>query len=330
MALIQSRQGWQFRTESDLEEVVWRNLPRLLKLKPLKRQFSIRNSVCDIVATEPSKRLVIVELKNVEDRYVTQQLVRYYDALSTAKALLFDVDVATPPRLIAIAPSFHADTLIDCKYSQLQIELLTFKIESSKQSQLRLVLSDLAGQNISTLPLPKALQTTPSDHVIPEPPRKLLNWLSPMRETERDWILALRKQLLGADARMRERVEPNRIFYEKNKSKPCCELRKIKPSEYRGEGIDCYLWLPDPENNPHVIKMWVGFNLKSQKVDVMHYGKKGYRSGSPWYFPDCIKQMKGSGYQRALKQYQPFLRANMTISPVNLVNLALQTWHSRL
>jgi hypothetical protein len=174
------------------------------------------------------------------------------------------------------------------------------------------------------------LQMAPTDIRIPEPPRKLLNWLSPVHELEHAWILALRKQLLGADARMRERVEASSIFYEKSKSKPCCELKKIRPSEYRGEGIDCYLWLPDPENNPHTIKMWIGFDLEKQKVGVMHYGKKGYRSGSPWHFPECVKRMKQFGYQRALEQYQPFVAPNMTISPVNIVNLALQTWQRRI
>ena len=129
---------------------------------------------------------------------------------------------------------------------------------------------------------------------------------------------------------MRERAEANSIFYEKNKSKPCCELKKIRPSEYRGKGIDCYLWLPDPENNPHTIKMWIGFDLEKQKVSVMHYGKKGYKSGSPWRFPKCIERMKQFGYQRALEQYQPFVETNMTISPVSIVNLALQTWHENM
>lgn len=281
MSLIQSGKSWQFRTESDLEEEVWRNLPKLLNLRPLNRQFSIGSKFCDIIAAEASNRLVIVELKNVEDRYVVQQLVRYYDALSTATALPFDIDVKAAPRLIAIAPSFHTDTLTDCKYLTLPIELLRFSIESSKAAQLRLVLSALDSQTVGTLLLPSALQTTQLYIQVPEPPRKLLNWLSLAHPIEHAWILALRKQLLSADPRMRERGEPNSIFYEKNKSKPCCELTKIRPSEYKSQGIDCYLWLHDPENNPHVIKMLIHFDLDKRKVWGMQYGKKGYRSGSP-------------------------------------------------
>ena len=330
MAFINSRQGWQFKAESDLEEVVWHNLSKLLELEPLKRQYSISGNICDIVAAEPSNRLVVVELKNKEDRYVVQQLVRYYDAISTAATLPFEVDIEAPPRLVAIAPSFHADTLIDCKHSRLPIELFTFRLESSANEHLSLVLSDPNGLDVSVLPLPKVLQTAPTDIHIPEPPRKLLNWLSPANEIEHAWILALRKQLLGADARMRERVEASSIFYEKSKSKPCCELRKVKASEYRREGIACYLWLPDPENNPHVIKMLVHLDLKKNKVSGMQYGQKGYKSGNPWHFPECVKRMKQFGYRRALEQYQPFVEDDMTISPVNIVNLAVQTWHNRL
>lgn len=90
MALIPSSQGWQFRTESALEEVIWHNLSKLLKLEPLKRQFSVSGNVCDIVAAKSSNQLVVIELKNAEDRYVVQQLVRYYDAISTAVDLPFN------------------------------------------------------------------------------------------------------------------------------------------------------------------------------------------------------------------------------------------------
>lgn len=328
MTLIQTGEAWQFGTESALEEVIWHNLPALLSLKPVSRQFSISGKFCDILAAEHPNRLAIIELKNAEDRYVIQQLTRYYHAIKTADTLPFSAK-SDHPRLLAIAPSFHADTFTDCQYCTLDMELMTFRVKASANKQLTLILSDSGGQDVSVLPLPKPLQMVPTVQ-IPDPPRKLLNWLSPVQELEHTWILELRKQLLGADARMRERVEANSIFYEKSKSKPCCELKKIRPSEDRGQGINCYLWLPDPENNPHTIKMWIGVNLEQQKVSVMHYGKKGYKSGSPWRFPKCIERMEQFGYRKALVQYQPFVEADKTISPTNIVSLALKTWRSRL
>ena len=328
MAFIQAGQSWQFSTESDLEEVVWHNLPKLLNLRPLSRQFSISGKFCDILAVDDANQLVIIELKNTEDRYVVQQLVRYHDAISSAEVLPFEVET-NEPRLVAIAPSFHADTLADCRYCTLKIALITFALKSSKNGQLSLVLSDAAGKKLSALPLPLALPATQPDISIPEPPRKLLNWLSHSHELEHAWILAMRRQLLGADPRMKEVVEPSTITYGKGKAKPCCELKKIT-DRYRRKGVDCCLWLPDPENNPHVIKMLINFDLERRKVMGMQYGKSGYKSGSPWFFPKCIEWMKQIGYHRALEQYQPFLESNMTISPTNIVSLAIQTWHNRL
>lgn len=89
MAFIQSGQSWQFSTESDLEEVIWRNPPKLLNLQPLSRQFSISGRFCDILAVDEADQLVIIQLKNTEDRYVVQQLIRYYDAIQAAEALPF-------------------------------------------------------------------------------------------------------------------------------------------------------------------------------------------------------------------------------------------------
>ena len=328
MAFIQSGGSWQFGTESDLEEVVWHNLPKLLGLKPLSRQFAISGKFCDILAKDAAGQFVVVELKNTEDRYVVQQLVRYYDLIQKADALPFE-SAKREPRLIAIAPSFHADTLTDCQYSTLEVELITFKLELLKSGRLRLVLSNAAGTEVSNLSLSQLPPSPQFDHPIPEPPRKLLNWLSQSHELEHALILALRRQILSTDPRMKEIVEPSKITYGKGKAKPCCELKKIT-DKYRHKGVDCCLWLPDPENNPHVIKMLINFDLKQEKVRGMQYGKSGYKSGNPWHFPKCIEWMQQMRYQRALSQYQPFVEADMTISPTNIVNLAIQTWQNRL
>ncbi len=82
MAFIQAGQSWQFSTESDLEEVIWCHLPKLLSLRPLSRQFSISGKFCDILAVNDAYQFVIVELKNTGDRYVVQQLVRCYSELA--------------------------------------------------------------------------------------------------------------------------------------------------------------------------------------------------------------------------------------------------------
>lgn len=75
--LRKTGQKWEFESEAALEDFVWANLKKLLKLTPLKRQYRVNGQICDIVAVDKNKRLVVLELKNGEDRYIVQQLTRY-------------------------------------------------------------------------------------------------------------------------------------------------------------------------------------------------------------------------------------------------------------
>ena len=65
MVLRQSGNGWNFASETILEDFVWQHLPSLLECQPLKRQYFSDGDVCDILALTTQKRLVIIELKNV-------------------------------------------------------------------------------------------------------------------------------------------------------------------------------------------------------------------------------------------------------------------------
>ncbi len=73
--------GWQFASENNLEDFVWNQLNKLFELLPLKRQYIASGDICDILALDKDSRLVIIELKNAEDRYIIQQLTRYYHSL---------------------------------------------------------------------------------------------------------------------------------------------------------------------------------------------------------------------------------------------------------
>lgn len=75
-------QEWNFVSEDALEAFLWTNLGKLLGLVPLKRQFMVNREICDILAVNSAKQLFILELKNTEDRYVVQQLTRYFDHFS--------------------------------------------------------------------------------------------------------------------------------------------------------------------------------------------------------------------------------------------------------
>ncbi|HEY9873803.1 MAG TPA: endonuclease NucS domain-containing protein [Candidatus Obscuribacterales bacterium] len=117
-ALLKIEEGWKFVNEKILEDFVWQNLVHLFKLNPLKRQYSVLGELCDILAIEPNtNQLVIVELKNNEDRYVVQQLNRYYENLINGKPFSEQIDYSQPVRLISVAPSFQRHNFIDQKYN---------------------------------------------------------------------------------------------------------------------------------------------------------------------------------------------------------------------
>lgn len=111
--LTRAPSGWRFDSEHALETLVWNNLSLLLSVKPIARQFLCKGEICDIVANGFQRELVILELKNVEDRYLAQQLTRYYDAFIIQKPWDEEIDYGQPVRLIGIAPSFHRHTFVD-------------------------------------------------------------------------------------------------------------------------------------------------------------------------------------------------------------------------
>ncbi|MEC4986752.1 MAG: endonuclease NucS, partial [Oscillatoria sp. PMC 1076.18] len=76
--LNNTSKGWQFDSEAVLEDFVWDNLETLLGLTPLERQYSVNGQYCDLIALGENQQLVVIELKNTEDRYIVQQLTRYY------------------------------------------------------------------------------------------------------------------------------------------------------------------------------------------------------------------------------------------------------------
>ena len=62
--LRKSGSRWEFESETDLEDFVWANLQQLLSLIPLKRQYRVNGQICDIVAVDENKQLVVIELHN--------------------------------------------------------------------------------------------------------------------------------------------------------------------------------------------------------------------------------------------------------------------------
>ncbi|MBA2748506.1 MAG: DUF91 domain-containing protein [Tatlockia sp.] len=120
----------------------------MFELLPLKRQYFVSGDICDILATDKNNRLVIIELKNVEDRYIVQQLTRYYHSVLEEKPFQQQINYQLPVRLIVIAPSFHRHSWIDRKYHKLNFEFMSF-VTMQQESEVYLHLTDLNTKKVS-------------------------------------------------------------------------------------------------------------------------------------------------------------------------------------
>ncbi|MGP1383451.1 MAG: hypothetical protein ACTS2F_07800 [Thainema sp.] len=233
--------SWYFVSELALEDFVCANLWPLLRLQPLARQYAIDGQICDILALSPQQQLVIIELKNVEDRYVIPQLTRYYASLAKAQPFADHVDYSQLIRLLAIAPSFHVHNLIDRDYSQLNFDCLTFQVTKTDRQELMLTLTDL-DQNligeVAIAPLYRRYLQAEDKEIEPEPIRqigpppkslrKLLDTLPP--EQQQEW-LTVREQILNFDERIAEVGRSTTTQYglrkgntEVYKTKLCAEI----------------------------------------------------------------------------------------------------------
>ena len=246
--LRKTGQAWGFESEEALEDFAWDNLTHLLGLTPLKRQYVVKGQICDILALDENKRLVVLELKNIEDRYVVQQLTRYYDALLEEKPFKEVVDYTQPISLIAITPKIHRDNLIDRKYHHLSLRFLQFQLVMSGEA-LYLQLKDIDTDKLFQLEIRR--QETDSTESLLIPPKLLQKLLSSCSNEQVRVIMEIRNQILGFDKRMEEISIAGSIKYGNGKSKTskfCAEFC----SDSKGHFL-IFLWLP--------LK-----GLKSQKV----------------------------------------------------------------
>lgn len=276
MSIIKTGKNWQFINESTLEDFVWAHLTELLKLKPLKRQYCVEQQYCDILAIGQQRNLVIIELKNVEDRYVIPQLTRYYDAIVKNKPFSDIVDYEQEIALIAIAPNFHRDNLIDVAYNKLNFNLFNFEIAEYRNKPLFKLNHYQTLEEIFKKPitLPKEKDMAP----IAEPPKALRNRLSYLAGSLPDRILAIREKILNYDSRIIEIVEQNAFLYGKSKTKLCAELRF--PTN---KNPIIFLWLPFVGKGDKKVRMKVCTEDWETITSVIHMSSGTVRATSRAY-----------------------------------------------
>jgi RecB family endonuclease NucS len=234
--------GWEFSSELALEDFIWEHLEHLLQFKPFQRQYAVMGEICDILALTPEQQLVILELKNTEDRYIIQQLTRYYANLLEEKPFSENIDYEKPVRLIAIAPTFHRHNYIDRQYSRLIFEFIEVKVTQADRFYL-----ELHQENPSTEAIKAALpfqeiewDQQPAD--LPEVPEQLLKWLGACSASDQQAILKARQQILTFHPRMQEFASKTSIQYGTGKTKLCAEINFWRSQQQPV----LFLWLPLP------------------------------------------------------------------------------------
>ncbi len=243
VALHKIPSGWEFVSEAALEKFIWANLKQLFGITPLKQQYICNGEICDILAVDDDKGLVVLELKNVEDRYLIQQLTRYHANLREEKPFSQEVDYSRSTRLIAIAPSYHRHNLIDEMYSQLNFELLQFSIVKDEEG-FHFLLKGL-GQDFDLKKhlIPYQPIETSAVEGIQEPPELLIKWLGSCTKEEQEGFLKVRSKVLACNQRMKEIIIGKKtIQYGSGKTKLCAEIC----FQQKSQKPVLFLWLPTP------------------------------------------------------------------------------------
>ena len=329
-ALRKTGTGWEFVSEEALEDFVEAHLESLLGLTVIKRQFTINEQRCDIIAVDDNKSLAVLELKNGEDRYIVQQLTRYYHALLESKPFADQVNYDRPVRLVAIAPSFHRDSFTDRKYNHLLLQFLEFAIVPDGDN-LYLHLKDVDTGHTSQLEI--TYQEIESTDNIPSPPREFRNLLKKFVDDEQQVIWRIREKILRFDTRMQEIICSKSISYGKGKSKLCAQICVDRRASKGYIRPALMLWLPlSPwrDNCNRVGRMAISNQKRNDALSLSKIDEYSYLRHWP----------VGSRYSASDSQVQTWdlkhyvteiSKQNNESNPLDfLVNLSLKKWRERL
>lgn len=322
---------WAFSSEAALEDWLWLNLESLLQLKPLRRQYFVRGQYCDILAIGQEGQLYILELKNAEDRYIVQQMTRYYDALLAEKPFREQIDYDKTPQLIAIAPSFHSDTMTDLKYHTLNVQPFTFKLlDNSLFLEFHLLDSAEVTKLKADIPYPATID---SDYQLPEPPRFLLNLLSDLQPDHQQAYLQMRDRLLSFDRRMQEIKQGKGIRYGQGIGKPCAQLQLSQSLQH--QQMRCYLWLPclNPfQRRKQLMRIEIGGYLyfKDHNFYLTHCPDKTRRAGQSWWLNSSLKAIQQYNDSHLLEVYRKLIDNNDPSKNFEiLLEIAMDKWLER-
>jgi len=336
--------SWQFDCELSLEDFFWQNLKSLLNLTQLDRQYRINNQVVDILSVSPNQQIVLLELKNTEDRYVVQQLTRYYKVLSSEKPFSNQVDYSLPIRLIAIAPTFHPHNFIDQEFNSLKVEFFTFTIfQREKKFWFELKQVDTNWMRDCEIPSSfhqRILSERQKLKVLPiasKPPASLWKLIANLSQPRQSYILEIRDKILSFDSRMIEVGKTTSTCYGQRKgdndiykTRLCAEFIPIFPGEYRPRLM---LVLPYPKKEKDEFRR---LRYKQERGKGMAWAE--IRHAQVWEAETAIdvffylgKGLSAYSFHYSLKQYSQVCshllgRVYEFKSLWDLLDIALSQW----
>lgn len=250
-----ANEKYRFESESVLEDFAWDNLNALFKVTPLRRQHHVNGNYCDILAVGEKGNLVIIELKNDEDRYVVQQITRYYHQLIQEKPYQDKVDYQQAIELLIVSPYFHSDNLTDRLYHKLNIDFVQFSL-ANIDGEIIFKANHLDREDVIEAKVPRHLpkpKQTSTVIEIPPVPRTLNTALAKCKHINPDLILIAREKILKFDNRLQEiKLSPGDFLYGKGKTNPCAQIT-IKKETILYESkhqLHFGLWLPVALGSP--------------------------------------------------------------------------------
>lgn len=275
--LVRDGNRFRFANENALEDFLSQHMKSLWGFDLVSRQFQVDGEICDVLAADETRRPVIIELKNVEDRYVVQQITRYFHALTNAKPFPERIDWSRSPELIILSPVFHRHNLIDRDYCTLPIQFKQFEVLNSADG-FEISISTIDGQRSWRNPIPfKPVAAAP-----PDVPRELVDWLGHCPDPVRNAILRLRGKLLQRPD-ITEQVEKGLIFYG-NKKRRAVEIRfhKIQRQPILFCWIPTFMSMGGPKLLVRRHRLWIGENHQPEYVGPVADGWGQMKSDKEW------------------------------------------------
>lgn len=241
----------RFQSEEDLEIYIENHFDELFPdLELLQRQFRLKTNRYDLLCRhKQTRQAVILELKNEEDRSIIWQLVRYRKLIITERPFSDQIDYSLPVKLVAIAPSFHEDSLTDkeaCKFES-NIKLLTFSFTVSERILHLSGSKHFIPYSIAGLAEELSSEAVPKWSEMRETVPNLAALTYNISDKNRDDFWNLRKLFL-AQPKVKEIVNSlgTRAFYATSDRKGSKNLAEICISDKQ---ISLFLYLPSKHSS---------------------------------------------------------------------------------